>query len=33
VQRNKDDLLDFWNNGDAWTQPEVTAFIQRLRCI
>ncbi|MGE0258213.1 MAG: hypothetical protein AB7H71_10290 [Alphaproteobacteria bacterium] len=31
VGRNRDDLLDFWNNGDTWTQPEVNAFIQRLR--
>jgi len=31
VQRNRDDLLDFWNNGDTWTQPEVNAFIQLLR--
>ena len=33
VRRNKDDLLDFWNNGDTWTQPEVNDFIQRLRRI
>jgi len=31
VQRNRDDLLDFWNNGDSWTQPQVNDFIQRLR--
>jgi len=31
VRQNKGDLLDFWNNGDTWTQPEVNAFIQRLR--
>lgn len=31
VRRNKDDLLDFWNSGDTWTQPEVNAFVQRLR--
>jgi hypothetical protein len=31
VLRNKDELLDFWNNGDTWAQPEVNAFIQRLR--
>jgi hypothetical protein len=31
VRRNRNDLLDFWNNGDSWTQPEVNAFIQRLR--
>ena len=28
---NKDALLDFWQHGDTWTQPEVTDFIQRLR--
>jgi hypothetical protein len=31
VRRNRDELLDFWNNGDSWTQPEVNDFIQRLR--
>jgi hypothetical protein len=31
VSRNKDALLDFWNNGDTWTQPEVSEFIQRLQ--
>ncbi|HEU0215789.1 MAG TPA: hypothetical protein VFQ90_03955 [Stellaceae bacterium] len=31
VLRNKDELLDFWNHGDAWSQPEVNDFIQRLR--
>jgi hypothetical protein len=31
VQRNKDSLLDFWNHGDKWTQPEVNDFIQKLR--
>jgi hypothetical protein len=31
VLRNKNELLDFWNNGDSWVQPEVNAFIQRLR--
>jgi hypothetical protein len=31
VARNKDALLDFWHHGDAWTQPEVNAFMQRLR--
>ena len=31
VLRNKDELLDFWHRGDTWTQPEVNAFIQRLR--
>jgi hypothetical protein len=33
VRRNRNDLLDFWSNGDTWTQPEVNAFIQRLRRI
>jgi hypothetical protein len=31
VSLNKDALLDFWHHGDAWTQPEVNDFIQRLR--
>jgi hypothetical protein len=31
VSRNKDALLDFWNNGDSWSQPEVNNFIQRLQ--
>jgi hypothetical protein len=31
VSSNKDALLDFWDHGDAWTQPEVNDFIQRLR--
>jgi hypothetical protein len=31
VLRNKDALLDFWHNGDTWTQPEVNDFIQKLR--
>ncbi len=31
VLLNKDALLDFWNNGDTWTQPEVNEFIQHLR--
>ena len=31
VARNRDALLDFWNNGDTWTQPEVNDFIQRLQ--
>ena len=30
VLRNKDALLDFWNHGDTWTQPEVNDFIQKL---
>ena len=31
VSRNKDALLDFWDHGDAWTQPDVNDFIQKLR--
>jgi hypothetical protein len=31
VSRNRQDLLDFWYHGDTWTQPAVSAFIQRLR--
>jgi hypothetical protein len=31
VSRNRDALLDFWNNGDTWMQPEVDDFIQRLQ--
>jgi hypothetical protein len=30
VSRNKDALLDFWDHGDTWTQPEVNDFIQKL---
>jgi hypothetical protein len=30
VSRNRDALLDFWQHGDTWTQPEVNDFIQRL---
>jgi hypothetical protein len=33
VALNRDALLDFWNNGDTWTQPEVNDFIQRLRSL
>jgi hypothetical protein len=33
VSRNRNALLDFWNNGDTWTQPEVNDFIQRLHCV
>jgi hypothetical protein len=33
VRRNRDELLDFWNHGDTWTQPEVDEFIQRLQSI
>jgi hypothetical protein len=31
VARNRDALLDFWQHGDTWTQPEVNEFIQKLR--
>ena len=31
VSLNRDALLDFWDHGDTWTQPEVNDFIQRLR--
>ena len=31
VSRNKDALLDFWQHGDTWTQPEVNDFIQKLQ--
>ena len=33
VSLNKDALLDFWSNGDTWTQPQVNAFIQTLKRI
>ncbi|HTT78527.1 MAG TPA: hypothetical protein VMF86_02505 [Stellaceae bacterium] len=33
VALNRDALLDFWNNGDTWTDPRVTAFKQALRRI
>ncbi len=33
VSRNRDALLDFWNTGDTWAQPEVNNFIQRLQRI
>jgi hypothetical protein len=33
VTLNRDALLDFWNRGDTWTQPEVNDFIQKLRRI
>jgi hypothetical protein len=33
VSRNKDALLDFWYHGDAWTQPEVSDFIQKLESV
>jgi hypothetical protein len=31
VALNRDALLDFWQRGDTWTQPEVNDFIQKLR--
>jgi hypothetical protein len=31
VSRNKVGLLNFWNDGDTWTQPQVNAFIQTLK--
>lgn len=33
VALNKDALLEFWNNGDTWTDPQVTAFKQALKRI
>jgi hypothetical protein len=33
VSVNRTALLDFWNNGDTWTQPQVTAFVQTLKRI
>jgi hypothetical protein len=33
VALNKDPLLDFWNHGDTWTQPQVNAFVQALKRI
>jgi hypothetical protein len=33
VALNKDALIDFWNHGDTWTDPQVTAFKQALRRI
>lgn len=33
IALNKDALLDFWNNGDTWTDPQVTAFKQALKRI
>ena len=33
VALNKDALLDFWNNGDTWPQPQVNAFMQALKRI
>jgi hypothetical protein len=31
VALNRGALLDFWNHGDTWTQPEASNFIQGLR--
>ena len=31
VSLNKAALLDFWDHGDTWTQPEVNDFIQKLQ--
>lgn len=33
VTLNQDALIDFWNNGDTWTDPQVTAFKQALKRI
>jgi hypothetical protein len=33
VALNRDALLDFWNHGDTWTDPQVTAFKQALKRI
>jgi hypothetical protein len=33
VSLNRTALLDFWNNGDTWTQPQVVAFVQTLKRI
>jgi hypothetical protein len=33
VSLNRTPLLDFWNNGDTWTQPQVVAFVQTLKRI
>lgn len=33
VLRNKNALLDFWYNGDTWTQPQVNDFAQKLERI
>ncbi len=31
VALNREALIDFWQHGDTWAQPEVNDFIQRLR--
>ena len=33
ISLNRTALLDFWNRGDTWTQPQVNAFIQTLKRI
>jgi hypothetical protein len=33
VALNREALRDFWNNGDTWTDPQVTAFKQALKRI
>ena len=33
VALNRDALLDFWNSGDTWPQPQVNAFMQALQRI
>jgi hypothetical protein len=31
VSRNRDTLLDFWDHGDSWSQPEANDFMQKLQ--
>jgi hypothetical protein len=33
VALDKDAPLDLWDNGDSWTDPQVTAFKQELKRI
>jgi hypothetical protein len=33
VALNRTALLNFWINGDTWTQPQVNAFVQTLKRI
>ena len=33
VRLNKDSLLDFWRNGESWSDDEVTAFKAALKRI
>jgi hypothetical protein len=33
VALNQGPLIDFWNNGDTWTDPQVAAFKRALRRI